>query len=96
MLPLEQKTQLCQFFRAWPVLRAWVFGSVARGESQPGSDIDLLVELDHSKPVGLGFIEMRFALEELLQKKVDLVSTRGLSPWVEPHIEKDKILIYAR
>jgi predicted nucleotidyltransferase len=96
MLPLSQKVQLRQFFRAWPVLRVWVFGSVARGEAKENSDIDLLVELDHSQFVGLDFIEMRFALEELLEKKVDLVSTRGLSPWVAPHIEKDKILIYAR
>ena len=49
-----------------------VFGSVARGESGPGSDVDLLVDFD--KPIGLfHFFRVQRRLEEILGCRVDLV-----------------------
>ena len=60
------------------------------------SDIDILVELDYSKHIGLGFVNMKFDLEEKLQKKVDLVSTNSDSKYILPFINNDKILIYER
>ena len=54
-----------------------LFGSVARGEDQPGSDVDLLVEFDC--PVGLfHFVEVKDRLENLLGTKVDLVTRAAL------------------
>ena len=84
------------YFSDQPVLKIFLFGSFGRGEGQVESDIDLLVELDHSRPVGLAFIKMKLELENLLSKKVDLISTRGLSKYIKPIIEKEKTLIYAR
>jgi len=73
-----------------------VFGSYARNEQDEKSDIDILVELDYSKKIGMEYIRMQLDLEELLKLKVDLVSAGGLSKYIKPHIDKDKILIYER
>ena len=83
-----------EYFRTQPVLRAWLFGSFARGEETPDSDIDILVDLDYSKPVGLEFVQMQLDLMELLHKPIDLVSSRGLSKYIKPFIDKDKVLLY--
>ncbi len=77
-------------------MKAYLFGSYGRGEASEGSDIDLLVELDYTQPIGLEFIQMQLDLQQLLAKKVDLVSARGLSKYIRPIIEKEKKLIYAR
>lgn len=95
-LSSQQIKLIAEFFSKQPVLKAYLFGSYGRGEASDTSDIDLLVELDYSQPIGLEFIQMQLDLQELLAKKVDLVSARGLSKHVQPFIEKDKKLIYAR
>lgn len=84
------------YFRNKPVLKAYIFGSVAKGEANSESDIDILVDLDYSQRIGLLFIQMKIDLENLLHKKVDLVSSKGLSPYIKPQIEKEKLLIYER
>ncbi|HQU91441.1 MAG TPA: nucleotidyltransferase family protein [Pyrinomonadaceae bacterium] len=53
-----------------------VFGSYARNEQQPDSDVDILVEFD--APVGVEFIDLANYLEDLLQMRVDLVSRNGI------------------
>jgi len=55
-----------------------------------------LVELDYSQPIGLEFIQMQLDLQKLLSKKIDLVSARGLSKYIQPILDKEKKLIYAR
>ena len=84
------------FFSKQPVLKAYLFGSYVRNEANENSDLDLLIELDYSQPIGLEFIQMQIDLQELLLKKVDLISARGLSKYVKPIIDKEKKLIYAR
>ena len=49
---------LANYFKTQPVLKVWLFGSFARGEDTPASDVDLLVVLDDSKPIGLKFYGM--------------------------------------
>ncbi|OGV01873.1 MAG: nucleotidyltransferase [Ignavibacteria bacterium RIFOXYB2_FULL_36_7] len=92
----DLKEQIKKFFKSKPVLRAYLFGSEARNESEGNSDIDILVELDYSKPIGLEFVKMKLELEELLNKKVDLLSSGGISKYIQPFIEQDKILIYEK
>lgn len=79
-----------------PVIRAYLFGSFVRGEAMEDSDVDLLIELDYSQRIGLLFVQMQLDLEELLNKKVDLVSANGLSKYLKPAIDREKELIYAR
>ncbi len=86
---------ICEFFRTQPVKRAYLFGSYARGDADEKSDIDLIVELDDR--VGLfKFVGMQIKLEELLHRKVDLISANGISRHIQPFIEKDKKLVYER
>jgi len=93
----EQEIQLIrEYFKKQPVLKAYLFGSYARGEADAESDIDLLVDLDYSEHIGLKFFGMYADLEELLHRKVDVVSSDGVSKYIKPFIEKDKKLIYAR
>ena len=81
------------FFSKQPVLKAYLFGSYVRGDENENSDIDLLVELDYSQPIGLEFIQMQIDLQNLLSKKVDLVSARGISKYIKPILDKEKKLI---
>lgn len=87
---------ITNYFKTKPVLKAYLFGSYARTDADVKSDIDILVDLDYSQKIGLQFIQMKIDLENLLGKKVDLVSSNGLSEYVKPYIEREKQLIYAR
>jgi len=84
------------YFISKPVLKAFLFGSASRGEMSPESDMDILVELDYSVPIGLEFVQMQLDLQDILQKKVDLVSANSLSKYMKPYIDQDKVLIYER
>jgi uncharacterized protein len=84
------------YFAGKPVLNAWLFGSYVRNEADELSDIDILVDLDYSQKIGLQFFQMKNDLEKLLNKKIDLVSSNGLSKYIKPYVDKEKILIYAR
>ena len=87
---------LAEYFKTQPVLKAWLFGSYSRGEQTMDSDVDIIVLLDKSNPIGLKFFGMWSDLEELLGRKVDLVSEGTLLPFAKESAEKDKILIYER
>ncbi len=95
LTPIDLQT-IRAFFADKPVMRAYVFGSYARGDADETSDVDLLVELDYAQPVGLEFVGMKLDLEERLGRRVDLVSSRGLSPRLLPYIEPQKTLVYER
>ena len=84
------------YFRTRPVLRAYLFGSYVRGEADNQSDIDILVDLDYCQRIGLQFIQMKIDLESLLNSKVDLVSSNGMSKYIKPIVDNEKQLIYAQ
>lgn len=95
-LTTAQLAQIQTFFTDKPVVKAWVFGSFARGTATENSDLDLLVELDYSRPIGLKYVEMMLDLQDLLHKKVDLVSEMSLSKYLKPRVDSEKQLIYVR
>ena len=82
------------YFKTQPVLKAWVFGSYARGEETEDSDVDILVDLDYSKPVGLEFVQMQLDMQSILEKSIDLVSSCGLSKYIKPFVDIEKKLLY--
>lgn len=84
------------YFSGKPVIKAYLFGSYSRGKADKNSDVDILVDLDYSKHIGLGFVTMQSELQQKLQKKIDLISSRAVSKYIKPFIEKDKVLIYER
>ena len=55
---------------------------------------DILVELDYTKSIGLELIRMQLKLEKLSHKKVDLVSSKGMSKRIQLFVNQEKILIY--
>ena len=89
---------IAEYFKTQPVLKAWIFGSFARGEETDMSDIDILFVPDRSgKPFSL-FTHgaMHMDLEELLGRKVDLVVEGTLRPYAAIRANRDKKLIYER
>lgn len=84
------------FFARQPVLRAFVFGSFARNEQTPESDLDLLVELDPSQPMGLEYVQMYLDLKDITGREVDLVTEQSLSPYVRPRVAQEKVLVYEK
>ena len=84
------------YFSGQPVIKAYLFGSYSRNEADDNSDVDILVDLDYSTHIGLGFVTMQSELQKKLQKKIDLVSSKAISTYLKPFIERDKLLIYER
>lgn len=72
---------------------AGLFGSRARGEERPDSDIDLLVKF--KQPIGLfDFAGLQIDLSDILKQKVDLVTEAGLSRHIKPYVMKDLKVFY--
>ena len=88
--------QIQAYLATQPVERAYLFGSCSRGEETKDSDIDILVKLDYSQPIGLRYFGMADDLEQQLGRKVDLVSEDGLLSFARPYVDHDKILLYER
>ena len=89
---------IADYFKTQPVLKAWLFGSYARGEETPQSDVDILFVPDYSgKPFTLFTMGgMYMDLKELLGKEVDLVEEGSLRPYAAETANRDKKLIYER
>jgi hypothetical protein len=66
-----------------------VFGSFVRGQQRPESDIDLLVEFEPERKSFDVFMGLSFFLEDVLQRRVELVTIESLSPYIGPHILKE-------
>lgn len=62
-----------------------VFGSVARGDDRPDSDLDLLVDVEPDRTL-LDVIALEQDLQELLGRRVDVLTERGLSPYLQQRI----------
>ena len=68
-----------------------LFGSAARDKMRRGSDVDVLVQFDQS--TWKNYIGLKFYLEDLLGREVDLVTPRALKPATKPSIEKDLLYV---
>ena len=90
--------EIADYFRTQPVLKAWLFGSYARGEETPDSDVDILFVPDRSrKPFTLFTMGgMYMDLRERLGREVDLIEDGSLRPYAVESANRDKILIYER
>jgi len=66
-----------------------LFGSFVRGEQTSSSDVDMLVEFMPQKHTFDNFMEVTFFLEELLGRKVEVVTPEALSPYIGPHILRE-------
>ena len=89
--------QIAEYFKTQPVLKAWLFGSYARGEKKPESDVDIMGEYDKEARISLLTIShMMGELEKSTGRRVDLIEEGCLLPFAADSANRDKILIYER
>lgn len=84
----QLKPELSQRFHVQTI---GLFGSVVRDDFSPSSDIDIIVDFD--RPVGIEFIDLAQYIEQHLQKKVDLVSRKGVKDKYFKAIEQEIVYV---
>ena len=93
VLPMDRIGEIC---RRYHVKELAVFGSQVRGDVQPDSDVDFLVEFEEQAAVGLiEFAALMRELSETLGRKVDLVSKKGLKPLIRDAVLREARAAYA-
>lgn len=86
------RQHLPELRKDYGIVHMSVFGSVARGEAGPGSDVDILVEFSPGAHVGLfRLIELQQHLEELLGCKVDIGTLHSLKPRIRERVLREAI-----
>ena len=83
------RVRLDALCRRFGIARLDVFGSVARGEDGPGSDVDLLYELAQGRSLGWEIEDLSQDLAELFGRPVDLVSRKALHPLIRDQVLAD-------
>ena len=90
------KNVITEYFKDKPVTKIWLFGSYARGEALDSSDIDILVDIEQDARIGMSYYSWNEELQELLNKKVDVVSKGWENKHIRPFIEKYKVVVYEK
>jgi predicted nucleotidyltransferase len=75
--------------KALGVKRLGLFGSFVRGQQKAESDVDLLVEFEPDQKTFDHFMQLALLLEDVLQRRVELVTPEALSPYIGPYILKE-------
>ena len=75
--------------KAFGVKRIGLFGSFVREEQNKESDVDFLVEFEQGKKSFDNFIGLSFFLEDVLNRRIELVTPESLSPYIQPHVAKE-------
>jgi len=79
--------------RKYRVKKIGVFGSFARGEGKEGSDIDVLIEFEDGHKTFDNYMDLKYFLEDLFSRKVDLVTVKALKPQLKDIILQE--VVYA-
>ena len=97
MTKTETVSIIADYLSKQPVEWVGVFGSFARNEMRPDSDIDVAVQFKEGAKVSLlDYVRYKQELEELLRKKVDLVSYKYLRPRLKSYIDEDLQIIFRK
>jgi predicted nucleotidyltransferase len=81
--------------RARGVSHAALFGSRARGDNRPDSDIDIMIEVDPAAGIGVyEYVALKDYIAALFDRPVDVVSRGGLKPYVKPAVTTDAIYAF--
>jgi predicted nucleotidyltransferase len=82
------------FLREKHVIHAGVFGSVARGEAGPTSDVDILIDFEPSAPITIyDYVSVQNDIAQLFPQRVDVIDSLGLKPRIRSTVTRD--LVYA-
>lgn len=79
--------------KIYGVKKIGIFGSFARGEGKKGSDIDILIELEDGYETFDNYMDLKYFLEDLFGRKVDLVTFESLRPQLKDDILQE--VVYA-
>ncbi|MGH7558539.1 MAG: nucleotidyltransferase family protein [Vicinamibacteria bacterium] len=86
------RSHLPEMRKRFDAQELWIFGSIARDEARETSDIDVMVVF--SEPATLDrFMGLKFYLEDLLERSVDLTTRKALHPRLRPHIEREAVRV---
>jgi len=95
MTTKEIRNKITAMLKAHGAEYVAIFGSLARGQTRPDSDIDILVRFEKDISL-LDHIGIAQELEDMLQHKVDLITERSLSKYVVPNVKKDLMVLYGQ
>jgi len=88
-----QQNSLKTMYKKHGISYLGLFGSYARGEEKPDSDVDLLIDFSETKSL-FDLAEVKIQLEDTLNKKIDLALRGRLKKILEPYIMKDLVTLY--
>jgi predicted nucleotidyltransferase len=91
-LSKEGKETILRVLKPHGVRRVAIFGSYARGEAGPGSDIDILVRFVRTKSL-IELVRIEDELEQALHRKVDLLTEKAVSPYLIDSVHRDEVVI---
>lgn len=89
----EIKKKIISILVKYGVKKILIFGSYARNEATPKSDLDLIVEFPDWTSL-LDHVGIEIELSETLNMKIDLLSRNGISPYIKDQVLKEAIVIY--
>ena len=89
----EIKKKIISILVKYGIKKILIFGSYARNEATPNSDLDLIVEFPEGTSL-IDHIGIEFELSEALNMKIDLLSQNGISLYIKDQIMKEAIVIY--
>ncbi len=99
LLTFEEQSQLKELCQAFSVQRLSVFGSIARGDQRPDSDLDVFVEFSGTLSAGeyaTNYFALKEALESTFNRPVDLLTHTALkNPFLKKSIEAEQRVLYA-
>ena len=88
------KSKIVKILKKHGIVRAGLFGSFARGENKKKSDVDILIEVDKNRKFSLlDFVGLKLELEDVLQKKVDLVEYSVIKKRIRNQILNDEVKV---
>lgn len=87
------KSKILPILKSQGVVKAGLFGSLARHEEKKNSDIDIIIEFKDNNKTLLDFVGLKLDLEEKLKRKVDLVEYSALHPLLKENILKEQVPI---
>lgn len=89
------KNKILPVLKRRDIVKAAIFGSLANGELKKNSDIDLLVKFKGEKSL-MDLVRLKFELEKILKRKIDILTYNSLHPLLKDEILKEQKLIYEK
>ncbi|MEN8264397.1 MAG: nucleotidyltransferase family protein [Nitrospirota bacterium] len=86
----NRREEVINIARKYGAKNVRVFGSMARGEESADSDLDIIVEMEHGSSL-LDIIAIKQDIEELLGRKVDVVTEASISPYIRDAVLKEAV-----